>query len=139
MVRDLHEIAGELGDALEQRSFSGRVDIAREQQDPVADGHPDHQRAVVLGGKGLRLPAVEGRTRMQHRQTRIGRDGKPFRIWKIRSMKRDSEKHGVGWTVKGDQRLLKCGDRAGDEVRNLLLQDRALRKIEGSPVYATRR
>src|SRR5204862_4175136 len=42
-------------------------------------------------------------------QTRIGRDGKAFRIWKIRSMKRDSEKHGVGWTVKGDKRLLRCG------------------------------
>ncbi len=42
-------------------------------------------------------------------QRRIGRDGRAFRIWKIRSMKCNSETHGVGWTVKGDNRLLKCG------------------------------
>ena len=44
-----------------------------------------------------------------YRQVRVGRDGKLFYIWKIRSMHLDSEKHGIGWTVKGDPRLLKIG------------------------------
>ena len=65
--------------------------------------------APVIGLFGL-LVWLEDKGPVFYRQTRIGRDGKAFRIWKIRSMKRDSEKHGVGWTVKGDQRLLKCGE-----------------------------
>ena len=64
--------------------------------------------APVIGVLGL-LVWLEDRGPIFYGQTRIGRDGQPFRIWKIRSMKRDSEKHGVGWTVKGDKRLLKCG------------------------------
>ncbi len=52
---------------------------------------------------------LEDRGPVFYSQTRAGRDGKSFRIWKIRSMRRDSEQHGVGWTVKGDPRLLKCG------------------------------
>ena len=44
-----------------------------------------------------------------YRQVRVGRDGKLFYLWKIRSMHLDSEKHGIGWTVKGDPRLLKIG------------------------------
>ena len=52
---------------------------------------------------------LEDRGPVFYAQTRIGRDGKAFRIWKIRSMKRNSEAQGVGWTVKGDRRLLKCG------------------------------
>ncbi len=52
---------------------------------------------------------LEDRGPVFYAQTRIGRDGSAFRIWKIRSMKRNSEAHGVGWTVKDDPRLLKCG------------------------------
>jgi exopolysaccharide biosynthesis polyprenyl glycosylphosphotransferase len=52
---------------------------------------------------------LEDRGPIFYAQTRIGRDGKAFRIWKIRSMKRNSEQHGVGWTVKDDPRLLKAG------------------------------
>lgn len=52
---------------------------------------------------------MEDRGPIFYAQTRIGRDGKAFRIWKIRSMKRNSEQNGVGWTVKGDSRLLKAG------------------------------
>lgn len=80
------------------------------------------KRAVDIGGAliGLLLSApviaffglmvwLEDRGPIFYGQTRIGRDGKAFRIWKIRSMKKDSEKHGVGWTVKGDKRLLRVG------------------------------
>jgi exopolysaccharide biosynthesis polyprenyl glycosylphosphotransferase len=64
--------------------------------------------APIIAAFGL-MVWLEDRGPIFYGQTRIGRDGKAFRIWKIRSMKRDSEKHGVGWTVKGDKRLLRCG------------------------------
>ncbi|MFT4638087.1 MAG: lipopolysaccharide/colanic/teichoic acid biosynthesis glycosyltransferase [Verrucomicrobiales bacterium] len=44
-----------------------------------------------------------------YKQTRVGRDGKLFTIFKLRSMKLDSETTGVGWTVENDPRCLKVG------------------------------
>jgi exopolysaccharide biosynthesis polyprenyl glycosylphosphotransferase len=64
--------------------------------------------APVIAFFGL-LVWLEDRGPVFYAQTRIGRDGRAFRIWKIRSMKRNSEVAGVGWTVKDDPRLLKCG------------------------------
>ncbi len=43
-------------------------------------------------------------------QTRLGLDGKKFRIIKIRSMKLDAEAHGlVGWSRREDSRRLRIG------------------------------
>jgi exopolysaccharide biosynthesis polyprenyl glycosylphosphotransferase len=45
-----------------------------------------------------------------YRQRRLGRNGKPFDIIKIRSMRLDAEKLGTpGWTVQDDPRRLKVG------------------------------
>lgn len=45
-----------------------------------------------------------------YRQRRIGLNGRPFDILKIRSMKPDAEADGqVGWTVQNDPRRLKIG------------------------------
>ncbi|MDF1825994.1 MAG: sugar transferase [Verrucomicrobiales bacterium] len=44
-----------------------------------------------------------------YRQRRLGANGKVFEMIKLRSMKLDAEKSGVGWTVKGDPRVLKIG------------------------------
>jgi len=45
-----------------------------------------------------------------YRQRRIGLNGRPFHILKIRSMKLDAESAGIpGWTVKDDPRRLKVG------------------------------
>ena len=45
-----------------------------------------------------------------YRQRRLGRDGKPFWILKIRSMRMDAEAAGrVGWTVQDDPRRLRIG------------------------------
>ncbi len=45
-----------------------------------------------------------------YRQRRLGRDGQPFWIYKIRSMRLDAEGDGrVGWTQKGDPRCLRVG------------------------------
>ncbi|HVJ45326.1 MAG TPA: sugar transferase, partial [Luteolibacter sp.] len=47
-----------------------------------------------------------------YRQRRIGLNGKPFDILKIRSMKLNAEAPGkVGWTVKDDPRRLRIGSR----------------------------
>lgn len=40
---------------------------------------------------------------------RIGKDGKPFTVFKIRSMVRDADKSQVDTTVEGDSRLLPVG------------------------------
>ena len=46
-----------------------------------------------------------------YRQRRIGLNGRPFSIYKIRSMKLDAEVAGIpGWTVKDDPRRLKIGE-----------------------------
>lgn len=46
-----------------------------------------------------------------YRQRRIGLNGRPFNIYKIRSMKPDAEAGGTpGWTVKDDPRRLKIGE-----------------------------
>jgi exopolysaccharide biosynthesis polyprenyl glycosylphosphotransferase len=45
-----------------------------------------------------------------YRQRRIGLNGRPFDIYKIRSMKPDAEASGApGWTVKDDPRRLRVG------------------------------
>jgi exopolysaccharide biosynthesis polyprenyl glycosylphosphotransferase len=45
-----------------------------------------------------------------YRQRRLGRNGKPFQMWKLRSMQLDAEKDGkVGWSTKDDPRRLRIG------------------------------
>ncbi len=43
-------------------------------------------------------------------QTRVGLNGRKYRIWKIRSMRVDAEaKSGIQWSQKGDSRVTKIG------------------------------
>jgi exopolysaccharide biosynthesis polyprenyl glycosylphosphotransferase len=45
-----------------------------------------------------------------YRQRRLGRNGKTFEMWKLRSMRLDAEKDGkVGWSTKDDPRRLRIG------------------------------
>ncbi len=44
-----------------------------------------------------------------YRQIRTGLHGRPFTIYKMRSMKLDAEKSGAQWAVKNDDRRLKIG------------------------------
>jgi exopolysaccharide biosynthesis polyprenyl glycosylphosphotransferase len=45
-----------------------------------------------------------------YRQVRTGRNGKPFTIYKLRSMRLDAEKNGPQWAVANDDRRLKIGE-----------------------------
>lgn len=53
---------------------------------------------------------LEDRHNPFYTQLRVGKDGKLFRIYKIRSMVKDADKGHNNWTVKNDPRLLKIGN-----------------------------
>jgi exopolysaccharide biosynthesis polyprenyl glycosylphosphotransferase len=56
------------------------------------------------------LVYLESRGPIFYRQRRSGRNGKPFDIIKIRSMRLDAEGNGkAGWTVQNDPRRLRIG------------------------------
>ncbi len=42
-------------------------------------------------------------------QTRVGRDGRIFTIWKFRSMRADAEKAGPQWAARNDARVTRAG------------------------------
>lgn len=42
-----------------------------------------------------------------YRQQRVGRDGKTFMIWKLRTMRTDAEKHGPQFATDNDPRIVK--------------------------------
>ncbi len=42
-------------------------------------------------------------------QERLGKNGRPFTIMKLRSMYSDAEKNGAQWAVKNDSRVTKVG------------------------------
>ncbi len=65
--------------------------------------------APVIAFFGLMIK-LEDRGPIFYRQTRLGRNGKLFSIFKLRSMRLDSETGGrVGWSVKNDPRCLRVG------------------------------
>ena len=44
-----------------------------------------------------------------YRQTRTGLNGKPFDLYKFRSMRKDAQKNGAVWARKNDDRITKVG------------------------------
>ncbi len=61
---------------------------------------------TALAMAGIRL---ESPGRALYSQMRVGRKGRPFRIYKIRSMRQDAEKHGAAFAAKGDARVTRLG------------------------------
>src|ERR1700722_11758278 len=62
--------------------------------------------APVLGGIALAIVLDDGPP-VFFTQTRVGRKGKPFRIWKFRTMRSGS--HGSTITAAGDDRITRAG------------------------------
>jgi sugar transferase (PEP-CTERM system associated) len=52
---------------------------------------------------------LESRGPILYRQTRVGKDGKLFELWKFRSMCQDAEENGAVWAQKVDFRVTKVG------------------------------
>ena len=44
-----------------------------------------------------------------YKQERVGKDGKLFNVWKLRSMRNDAEKNGPQWASKNDARVTQVG------------------------------
>jgi len=67
---------------------------------------------------------LEGGGPIFFRQVRIGRNGRPFRIWKFRTMVVDAERKGRSITVGQDPRITRIGgylrDTKLDEIPQLL-------------------
>ncbi|HVU26000.1 MAG TPA: exopolysaccharide biosynthesis polyprenyl glycosylphosphotransferase [Opitutus sp.] len=65
--------------------------------------------APLIGFFGL-LVYLESPGPIFYRQRRLGRDGEPFWIYKIRSMRLDAERDGrAGWSTRDDPRRLRIG------------------------------
>lgn len=52
---------------------------------------------------------LESRGPVFYRGVRTGRQGRPFRIYKFRSMVPDAERHGAASTSDADSRVTRCG------------------------------
>jgi exopolysaccharide biosynthesis polyprenyl glycosylphosphotransferase len=52
---------------------------------------------------------MESGTHVIYRQERLGRAGRPFTVYKFRSMRRDAEAKGAQWAVAGDLRTTRVG------------------------------
>ncbi len=44
-----------------------------------------------------------------YKQERVGKNGKTFNVWKLRSMRNDAEKNGPQWAAKNDARVTQVG------------------------------
>ena len=55
------------------------------------------------------LVVLESKGNPIYSQERLGKDEKPFTLYKIRSMSTDAEKHGPQWADKNDARVTKVG------------------------------
>ena len=68
---------------------------------------------LLLSGPALLLAAVaiklESRGPFIYSQTRTGLHDQPFKIWKLRSMRVDAEKHGPKWATGTDKRVTRTG------------------------------
>lgn len=61
---------------------------------------------MLLTGLAIKL---ESEGPMFFVQNRVGKDNKDFKVYKLRSMSRDSEKHGAQFAQEGDMRVTKVG------------------------------
>jgi lipopolysaccharide/colanic/teichoic acid biosynthesis glycosyltransferase len=62
---------------------------------------------LALAALAIRL---ESRGPVFYRQLRVGRDGEPFELWKLRTMVRGAESIGAGiYVIEGDPRITRVG------------------------------
>jgi exopolysaccharide biosynthesis polyprenyl glycosylphosphotransferase len=64
--------------------------------------------APILVLASLLIRLQDGGT-VLYSQFRSGLGGKPYRVWKLRTMRVDAERHGAQWVSKGDSRITPLG------------------------------
>jgi exopolysaccharide biosynthesis polyprenyl glycosylphosphotransferase len=64
--------------------------------------------APVMATAALLVWATDGRP-VIYSQERTGRHGKPYRVHKFRTMRRDAERYGAAWAAEDDPRVLPVG------------------------------
>ena len=80
--------------------------------------------APLLGLAALAI-RLESHGPVFYRQLRVGRDGRPFELWKLRTMVRGAERMGAGiYVLEGDPRITRVGRLLRrfslDELPNLI-------------------
>lgn len=55
------------------------------------------------------LIKLDSRGPVFYSQTRIGRDNRPFLLWKLRTMVMDADKNNIHWTTDHDSRITRVG------------------------------
>jgi lipopolysaccharide/colanic/teichoic acid biosynthesis glycosyltransferase len=88
---------------------------------------------LALAALAIRL---ESRGPVFYRQLRVGRDGEPFELWKLRTMVPGAESMGAGiYVVEGDPRITRTGRLLRrfslDELPNLVNVLRGVMSIVG--------
>lgn len=61
---------------------------------------------IIIFGISIKL---EDGGSILYKQVRVGKYGKPFTLYKLRSMRVDAEKFGARWAQENDPRILKIG------------------------------
>jgi sugar transferase (PEP-CTERM system associated) len=94
--------------------FSSRGRRARINEIARATMH----RGIALAGAILSFPIaivtavlikLDSRGPVLYQQERVGKNGRPFRLMKFRSMRTDAEKDGPVWAKTDDQRMTRVG------------------------------
>ena len=65
--------------------------------------------ALPLLGLACLLIWLEDRGPVLYSQLRSGLGGNPYRVWKLRSMRVDAERHGAQWVGQRDSRITRIG------------------------------
>ena len=83
------------------RAVKGALDLA------LAVGMLLATLPLMLGAAAA-IALSDGRP-VFYSQERTGKGGRPYRIWKLRTMRRDAETLGAAWATVGDPRVLPVG------------------------------
>lgn len=93
---------------LQETALVGWPALAKRGFDLAASATALALLSPAMLGISLAILVSSGRP-ILYRQTRMGHDGRVFDMLKFRSMRRDAEASGVGWTRPGDPRRTRLG------------------------------
>jgi len=108
---------------LQETALDGWSSLGKRSFDFVASASLLVALSPLMGAIALAVIASSGRP-VFYRQARMGHDGRVFDMLKFRSMRRDAESVGPGWTTQGDPRRTRVGRwlraRSLDELPQLI-------------------